>query len=165
MCMLPAAGIFCPYCVAGGACAFHRPAGLATENHIPANVQASDKLADCSDKRVADPGLHFADGRCVAYARELMLDSGSDAPDSEEASTDIDVSDAFCAASDASDLQPTFPRDEMIDGMLSNDHSKRFQGSKSHNKIHSIDSESLVADAGWGRHRRCEGVLQALPAQ
>lgn len=154
--MLPAAGIFCPYCVAGDACAFHRPGGLATETHIPANVQAFYKLADCSDTRVGAPG-------CAAM--ELMLDGGSDAPDSEEASTDIGVSDAFCAASDASDSQHTFPGGEMMDGIVANDDSKRFHGSKSHNKIHGIDKEPLAGEAGWGRHKRCEGDLQTFPAR
>lgn len=133
--ILPAAGIFCPYCVAGVACAFHRSGSLTTETHIPANVQASCKLAD------------------------------SDAPDSEEASTDIDVSETCCAASDASDSQPTFLRDDMLDGIVANDHSTCFQGSKSHNKIHGIDNKALAGDAAWGKHKRCEGVLQTFPAR
>merc|ERR1719201_1545347 len=51
LCLLPTAGVFCPYCIAGGACAFHRPAALYTENHKPSRVHVADKLADGSDKR------------------------------------------------------------------------------------------------------------------
>lgn len=118
---LPAAGLFCPYCIAAcAACAFHKadhPVPERSVHKIRAH-QGSHSLTRCvpplpermHSMSAGAPGLHRAAlgqakdtadscaDSCLAFA-----DSISDAPDSEEASTDAGGSEAWGAASDASD--------------------------------------------------------------
>lgn len=122
----PAAGIFCPYCIAGGACAFHKSAVPAPAKHAYSNKDGC--------KFRAPPGLELHEQNALmkaaasgisekvpacslnstrwrmhgsASVEECMLDSVSETQDSEGASTDIGASEAWCGASDTSDPPPT----------------------------------------------------------
>lgn len=122
----PAGGIFCPYCVAGVACAFHQFATPTAASRVRLNVHGCPKelrappglehpaqnVLSTSGEAISDSTvMHNAActaASCVAFMEDCMLDAISETPDSEAASTDVGASDAWCEASDTSD-PPSLP--------------------------------------------------------
>lgn len=165
-CMLPVAGIFCPYCIAGVACAFHKPAVPASGKATLPNAngykldgaRSSKAHAHLAEPRLFNidmvsqptesdstvwPQAERATGGRMAFVKQreaalqVVLDANSDAPDSEEVSTDASSSEAWCAASDASDLSPTL----QVDGSVIAD---------SRDTIRYTDKEVGLYGARWG---------------
>lgn len=77
-CKFPVAGVFCPYCVAGAGCAFHKAATTSEGTEEVLNGRCHSLG---STPGVSQPPT------------QLTLDS-------EEASTDVGSSDGWCEASD-----------------------------------------------------------------
>jgi len=127
---LPAAGIFCPYCIAGADCAFHKSAipdtailqFLMQPEGCKLRVSGSFRPQTFSKSADAD---HFGKGSlpampdstmlfnaastansCLAFVEECMLDVISESQDSDGASTEVGTSEAWCNASDTSDPSP-----------------------------------------------------------
>lgn len=92
---LPVAGIFCPYCIAGSFCAFHKATDVATAKHLPYNANRSSRTQLTVSKLYSKPdsngSLHRRHG-----SRALDIDC-------EDTSTDVGGSETWCAVSDASD--------------------------------------------------------------
>lgn len=119
---LPAAGIFCPYCIAGANCAFHLSAprnparvfqaeGCNAHAFADLNPQFTAKRVDTAMSEAATmSGAARTANSCLAFVEESMLDSISDTHESEEASTDVGASESWCDASDTSDPSPGLPR-------------------------------------------------------
>jgi len=122
---LPVAGVFCPYCIAGADCAFHRsavpdqserprlnidfckvrgPPGL----EIPSSHAPWKREGTISDSTMLRNASCTATS-CLAFLEECALDGISEAPDSEGASTDAGASEAGYEASDTSGPSPTLP--------------------------------------------------------
>lgn len=145
----PSAGIFCPYCIAGGACAFHKSAVPSPAEHAYSNADGCKFRAPPGLELHAQHTLRKAAVRGIpekvpacslnstrwrmhgsASVEECMLDSVSETQDSEGTSTDIGASEAWCGASDTSDPPPsvltfsdigvTFPGRRPENDMLSN---------------------------------------------
>jgi len=127
----PVAGIFCPYCIAGGACAFHKSAAPAPAKHAYSNAEGykfhappglellaqntrlkstvggiSQKVLAFPDSALLPNTAHTATSY-LGFVEECVLDSVSETQDSEGASTDVGASEAWCGASDTSDPPPT----------------------------------------------------------
>lgn len=190
-CVLPASGIFCPYCIAGSACAFHKPPVPGKLTRTLPDEEGYCKLADDSYNLVCAPGVelrrHRATeihqmakptsvldstslfhaeiiaGSCVAHEGQLMLDDGSEGLDYEEGSTDIGGSDVWCAGSDASDSHPTSPGYEIL-GSAPQTTTASISMPLNHNKIHHMGNEVLAGAGRWGRHKRCDSNSGTLAA-
>lgn len=122
---LPVAGVFCPYCIAGADCAFHRcavpdqsecpcpnmdfckvrgPPGL----EMPSSHAPWKGAGTISDSTVLLNASCTATS-CLEFLEECTPDGSSEALDSEGASTDAGASEAGYEASDTSDPSPTLP--------------------------------------------------------
>lgn len=124
--VLPSSGIFCPYCIESGACAFHGSAVPAKSPWtlpytlrgapgltLPAQPFVSKLAAmDLTANSSADFGSPACPQRIAATGPEYIgVEGGSDTMDSEEGSTDVGGSEGWGAASDTSDPCPSHPGD------------------------------------------------------
>jgi len=127
-CMLPAAGIFCPYCIAGVDCAFHKCTGPAGQKQArpsgdgnPLSSNFDSRAYAQVTKATRSSGTDFTSKhrtpnseamlktRCTGSNCAEYSDLSTDPWEKEEeASTDAGGSEG-CAASDASDSFPTPP--------------------------------------------------------
>jgi len=116
--VLPSSGIFCPYCIEIGACAFHESAAPAKSPWtLPYTLRGAPGLTLPAQPIVsklsameltANSSAYFGSQafpqRIVASSLQYIgVEVGSDTMDSEEASTDVGGSEGCCAASDTSD--------------------------------------------------------------
>jgi hypothetical protein len=116
----PAAGIFCPYCVAGGACAFHKAAETprGKDNVLNVRCQKLESVSEAPNhpmRQIAhkaaeskllqpDSTAHMFFNRAACGRPACAFDASSDSLDCEEASTDVSSSDdRWCEASNGSD--------------------------------------------------------------
>jgi hypothetical protein len=163
-CMLPAAGIFCPYCIAGNDCAFHKsavPAGgkqallSGTCNHLGgtsgprphAQLAAARRFAADTDPLVPDSLKALVKTERVVNNCVEYRDVSSDLRDAEETSTDVGGSEG-CAASDASDSFPTFP--ENVRSIVRTGSPARSRGPNSHNNVDYMDNDVRAHHSQWG---------------
>jgi len=138
---LPVAGIFCPYCIGGGACAFHKTAVSQTAKEI---LPCLDGCMLGSSPR---PGCRAHLTASSSADKAIDLNS----LDSEEASTDMETLETWYAGSDASDSSVTLQGDAGYSGSSTHP-ADQPRGSKSHNKIHDPSNEPVSQDYdGAGR--------------
>jgi len=124
--VFPSSGIFCPYCIESGACAFHESAAPAKSPwSLPYTLRGAPGLTlpaqpivsmlgamDLTANSSADFGSQACPQRIVASSLECIgMEGGSDTMGSEEGSTDVGGSEGCCAASDTSDPCPAHPGD------------------------------------------------------
>lgn len=158
--MLPADGIFCPYCIAGMACAFHKAAGTQTLRKVevckpvgapgltrmqPAAPTLADIGLGCNPSILDSKALFQAEcafGSCVADVEKMLLDATS------EASTDVSGSEAWCAASDTSEPSPTPPG--ISRGSVITDPCELLCGPKPHTSLHHANNELRAGGTRWG---------------
>jgi len=185
-CVLPASGIFCPYCIAGSACAFHKPSVPGKEIRTPPDDEGDCKLADESYNLVRGPGVvlrrprvteihempkptSFLDstslfhaeiiaGSCVAHEGHLMRDGLSCSDDG----LDYEEGSTDIAGSEAwcagSDASDSHPTSPGHEILASAPQTTTPSTFMhlNHNKIHHMGNDVLTVGARWGRHKRCD---------
>jgi len=102
--VLPASGVFCPYCRAGTGCAFHKQAD-ASRSQMPVRAMPEshcrslqEELLSTDGTRPSEASTEFSHAECIAVS--CLLDA-DDCWDCDDASTDMDGSEAICAPSEA----------------------------------------------------------------
>jgi len=157
--MLPAAGVFCPYCIAKcAACAFHKPVRPEPAHTVPPGLTHPAQwvtpqlgkmalLADSAAGLDIIALLHAEDtaASCLAFVDPLS--------DSEQASTDVGSSEAWCgAASDTSDRSAKLAGDGAISGnFTTREYQQEAEHCRSLNHMHQRNNGRWSCGTGrWG---------------